>query len=172
MKHHIFIILALLLPLNSHAENQEKKINVGVGYYVLNVDYDSGFEHDLDGFAIAATYAFSDQFAVRGVFYDLDHTDFPVDATGADLVAYYGTGLATKGFKAYIGGGFFFETWDVSGPEADFSGFQINGGLGYNWDDISFDYIIGIRDPGESEDFNSNIGATVLTGSLMLSVRF
>lgn len=183
MKAHILVILTsliMLLSLNTKAEDLEKKFNVGLGTYALKIAYDdvNALDDDLSGFSISVLYAVSDQFALRGQYYLLEHDDVSsLDDTGIDLVAYFGTGLATHGFKAYIGGGLFNETWELSGFEESFSGLQINGGIGYNWDVVALDFVLGIRDPSDYEDFIQralliNVDAAAISGSLILSARF
>ena len=176
MKIHLLILLVLLLPLNTYAEGQEKKFNIGVGSYTLKISYDDQvpFDDDLNGFGISALYAFSDNLAVRGEYYSIDHESFSsIEVTGADLVAYYGTGLATTGPKAYIGGGIFLESWDIAGSTGEFNGLQVNGGAGYNWDVVALDFIVGLRDPGDYEDHKSISGGTrAVSISVLLSARF
>jgi hypothetical protein len=183
MKLHILLIFAsliTLLSLDAKAEGVEKKFNVGIGTYALKVAYDGPYllDDDLSGIGISVSYAFSDQFALRGEYYTLDHDDISaLDDTGIDLVIYFGTGLATHGFKAYIGGGIFNETWELLGYEEDFSGLQINGGIGYNWDPVALDFVLGIRDSSDYEDFIQralfiNVDAAAISGSLILSARF
>ena len=100
-----------------------------------------------------------------------------IDSTGYDLLAYYGTGLASQGFKAYIGGGLFKDTWEAIGFNKSFSGLQLGGGLGYNWDSISLELVLNIRDSSDYEDFVNNIPpptsftATAVSGSMLLSYR-
>jgi len=183
MKVYTLVMLApfiTIMSLNAKAEGEEKKFNIGIGTYALKIAYDDAFlvDDDLSGVGITASYAFTDHFAIRGGYYSLDHDDFSaIDDTGIDLVAYFGTGLATHGFKAYIGGGIFNETWKLSVFEEDFSGLQINGGIGYNWNVVALDFVLGIRDPGDYEDFIRrtlliNVDAAAISGSLILSARF
>lgn len=183
MKVHVLVILAFLITLtslNAKAEGIDKKFNVGIGTYALRVAYDTPYvlDDDLGGIGVSLLYAVSDQFALRGEYYTLDHDDVSgLDDTGIDLVAYFGTGLATHGFKAYIGGGLFNETWELSGYDESFSGLQINGGIGYNWDVVALDFVLGIRDPNDYEDFIQrslfiNVDAAAVSGSLILSARF
>jgi len=183
MKKYIPVLLVLLVSLSSlnvQADTALKKFNIGIGSYALVVGYDNDFlENDeLSGFGLSGTYAFTDQFAIRGIYYSLDHDDVSgLDNNGIDLLGYFGTGLATHGFKAYIGGGIFNETWKLSSVEEDFSGLQINGGLGYNWDVVALDFVLAIRDPGDYEEFANrvtfrSIDAVAISGSLMLSARF
>jgi hypothetical protein len=113
----------------------------------------------------------------KGAYYSTEHDDFSdLEADGFDLALYLGTGLASKGFKAYVGGGIFNETWELFGAEEDFSGIQVTGGIGYNWDNIALDFIVGIRDPSDYEDFIEDnlfidVDPAAVTGSLTLSIR-
>lgn len=179
------IFAASLLPFTVQAEDttpQEKKFFVGLGTYGLILDSDvSGYKDDeFYGFAISAGYAFTDHFAVKGAYYSLEHDDFSdLEAKGIDLAVLAGTGLATEGFKIYGGLGFFSEKWELSGSSFDekFSGAQLVGGLGYNWEVISIDLSIGIRDSSDYEDFiedsiNINTDVTAVSAALTVSARF
>lgn len=175
------ISITSLLSLTIQAEEMEKKFNVGIGTYALSISYDnasSGADDELGGLGLSASYSFTDKFSIRGGYYSLEHDDFSsLDATGMDLTAYFGTGLASQGFKAYIGGGIFSETWDANGFEEDFSGLQLSGGIGYNWNVMALDFLIGIRDASDYEDFvntafDASTDASAVSGSLMLSAVF
>lgn len=176
----LLVLFAFLPSLNAQADNGQKKFNIGIGTYALTIGYDDAFFQDdeLSGFGISGTYAFTDQFAIRGIYYSLEHDDdSSIDNKGIDLVGYFGTGLATHGFKAYIGGGLFSETWKSSTVEEDFSGLQINGGLGYNWDVVALDFVLAIRDPSDYENFINrtlltSVDAAAISASLILSARF
>ncbi len=172
----VFIIS--LISLNTHAEGDEKKFNIGIGTYALTISYPSFVDDEFFGLGLAASYAFTDRFAIRGEYYSLEHDQLSaLEVSGTDLGVYFGTGLATQGFKGYIGGGLFNETWEISGFKEDFSGLQINGGFGYNWNVIALDLVLGIRDPSDYEDFifrslGVTTDATAVSGSLILSARF
>ena len=169
-----------LLPLNAQAEEQEKKFNLGIGTYALNISYSNAFlsDDELSGFGLNALYAFTDNFAIRGEYYSLEHDDDSnLEVTGIDLVGYFGTGLATQGFKAYIGGGLYSETWTASGfNDEKIRGVQLNGGLGYNWEVVALDFVLGIRGTSDYEDSLQDAGissdVTAVSGSLILSARF
>ena len=93
------------------------------------------------------------------------------------MVGYFGTGLATQGFKAYIGGGIFSEEWESPARTENFGGLQLNGGIGYNWDVVALDFVLGIRDPSDYEEFIQRVlfvstDAAAVSGSLILSARF
>ena len=181
MKVYAFIAVSivLLLPLNTQAEEQEKKFNLGMSTYALTIAYSNPFflDDDLSGFGFNALYAFTDNFAVRGEYYFLEHDDFsPLEVTGVDLVAYFGTGLATQGFKAYIGGGLYNESWSAPGVSSEtISGVQLNGGIGYNWEVVALDFSLGIRGTSDYEDtffLNANTDVAAVSGVLSLSARF
>lgn len=179
------ILAYSLTAINAHAEEptpqQEKKFSIGLGTYALTLDNDtSGFsDDDFYGAALSAGYAFTDNVAIKGAFYYMEHDDFSdLEVTGIDLAVVGGTGLATEGFKIYGGAGFFSEEWEVSGTSGDekFSGLQLVGGLGYNWEVVSLDFSIGIRDSSDYEDFYEDLGVnsdiTAVSASLIVSARF
>lgn len=158
----------------------EKPFSVGFGIYnsVISVD-DPFYEDDeLSGYAFSFGYAFTDQFALRATFFSLEHDDFSaIDSNGYDIVGYLGTGLASYGFKGYIGGGLFKDKWEIGGFSTTFDGLQLNGGLGYNWESVSLDLILGIRDADDYEDiindaFGDNVSATAISTMILLSARF
>ena len=178
MKAYLLLILVSLLPLGAHAVNQEKKINVGIGTYTLKISYDPNkvpFDDDFNGAGISGLYALSNKLAVRGEIYSVEHLSFSsIKASGLDLVGYYGTGLTAIGPKAYIGGGIFLDRWSIAGKRAEFNGLEINGGAGYNWNKIAFDFIVSARDPG---DYNhaksvSGGGTRAVTISVLVSARY
>ena len=178
---YVLVLTSLLASQNVLSEELEKKLNIGIGTYSLSIAYDNslvGSDDELGGFGLSALYAFTNNFAIRGEYYSLEHDDFSdLDVSGIDIVAYFGTNLASHGFKAYIGGGLFSETWESGPVEEDFSGIQINGGIGYNWDVVALDFVLGIRDPSDYEDFVLDVGgittdAAAVSGSLILSARF
>lgn len=158
----------------------EKPFSLGIGTYrsVISLDAPLANDDELSGIAFTLGYAVSDMFALRGTYFSLEHDDFSeIESTGYDLLAYFGTGLASQGFKAYIGGGLFKDKWEFGPFSESFDGLQLNGGLGYNWQSVSLDLVLGIRDPGDYEDFANSLFATSYTAtaistSLLLSYRF
>ena len=176
MKKYLQLTLISIISLTSASTlaeaQQEKKFSIGLGVYALTLAYDDTTltDDEFSGLAISAAYAFNDNVALKGTYYSLEHDDFnELEAKGLDLVVVAGTGLATQGFKIYGGGGFFNETWTVSGFSGDekFSGFQLVGGLGYNWDVISVDLSLALRKAGDYADF---VGS-VVGGSGTVSAR-
>ncbi|KGJ92193.1 outer membrane beta-barrel protein [Thalassotalea sp. ND16A] len=156
--------------------NDVKHWNVGVGTYALVIDDEDEGDDDFTGFGLSATYAFSDKVAIRGEYYSLEHDDeSKLEVSGFDLVAYYGTNLMSPGFKAYIGGGVYSESLEYSSfdVDEDFSGVQLNGGIGYNWEMVSLDFVLGLRSVGDYEDFaGDSADLSAATSSLIISARF
>jgi len=160
--------------------NSESNLNIGLASYALVVGYNTPqiSDDEYTGAGISALYAISNNVAFRGTYYVVDHAqDLDLDTIGYDLLVYWGRGFTRHGFKAYIGGGYFNETQEDADFSDKFSGLQVNGGIGYNWSVIALDFTLGIRDPGDYEDFfkndtGNNIDAVAITGSLILSARF
>ena len=178
MKIRIFIaITTLLISTSLHAQDGvPKHWQVGLGIYNFTLAYDNTSDDEFSGGAISASYAATDNLAFRGTIFSLEHDDFSeVDSSGYDLVVYGGTGLLTQGFKIYGGGGLFKDTWEAFGVEESFNGFQLNGGLGYNWDVVAIDFVIGIRSVSDYDDFVSIVGVsadTAVSSNLSVSFRF
>jgi len=155
-----------------------KNWTVGAGVQSLTVTND--YEDDeFSGTIITASYAFSDSLAVRGSIHSLEHDDISaITSDSFDIVGYWGTGLQSEGFKAYIGAGFFSDTWEIKGSqwEETFSGAVFSGGLGYNWEYVSVDFILGARQATDYADFMESAGISgtimAINTSLVLSARF
>ena len=175
--YRLVVLVSLLISSSLYAQSyDQKRLQVGFGVYNLTVNYNNSFDYEFSGTAISAAYAPTDNLSFRVSFYSLDNDDFSaLESSGYDLVIYGGTGLATQGFKIYGGGGIYSDTWELNGFEDDFSGVQLSGGLGYNWEVVALDFVIGIRSTSDYEDELSQIGLlvdTVTTSSLTLSMRF
>lgn len=177
----ICISIVSLLTLSVSASEQPIKLwSVGIGSYAAIVGVDSNYgdeDIEFDGLNISTSYAFSDNMAIRVNYFSLEHTDYSeLDSSGFDILAYYGTGLATHGFKAYIGGGLFNDTWSGRNNDETFSGIQINGGVGYNWDVVSLELMLGVRSASDYADFVEDGGGegevVAVSSSLLFSVRF
>ena len=176
----VLLSFSSYVAANDSANNStavEKPLSVGIGTYASILDFDDSFISDLEfsGIAITVGYAFSDQFMLRGTYFSLEEDDFSeIESSGIDLLAYLGTGLTGHGFKAYIGGGVFKDEIEISGLGSEsFSGLQLSGGIGYNWDAVSLDLVLAIRDPSDYEDdLNGSVDITAVSSSLLLSARF
>ena len=180
MKYHLlpstlFASLAFLSPLSeaNAKPDKTKHWNIGAGTSALAIDWDGMKGDTFSGFALSTVYAFDDNFAIKGQYYQLNkkiRSGF--DVSGVEATAYYGTGLATQGFKAYLGGGFYLENIDFYNLEDDIWGTQITGGIGYNWRNISLELSLNVRSTGDYEDFSGYNDVTTLSSSLILSYRF
>ena len=173
----LITLFALLISTSLHAQDGlPKHWQVGLGIYNSAISYNDTSDDEFSGGAISASYAATDNFAFRGTIFSLEHDDFSeVDSSGYDLVVYGGTGLLTQGFKIYGGGGLYKDTWEAPGFEESFSGFQLNGGLGYNWDVVAIDFVIGIRSISDYDDFANQFGLTAdtaVSSNLSVSFRF
>ncbi len=173
----LIAVTALLISTSLHAqEGEPKHWQIGLGIYNSTISYDLASDDEFSGGAISATYAVSDNLAFRGIIFSLEHDDFSeIDSSGYDLVIYGGTGLLTQGFKIYGGGGLYKDTWEVIGFEESFSGLQLSGGLGYNWDAVAIDLVIGIRNVDDYDDLANTVGLTAdvaVSSNLSVSFRF
>jgi hypothetical protein len=115
-------------------------------------------------------------FALRAAYYALDHRDFTnINANGFDAVAYFGTGMVTRGFKVYGGGGYYGENWEASGASESFNGLQLNGGLGYNWENAGLDFMLALRQTSDYEDVLVGSGVAIdvaASATVIVSARF
>lgn len=157
-------------------EGLEKPLAVGIGTYASAINFDNVAIDDLEfsGLALSVSYAISNQYLVRATYFSLEEEDITnLDSSGYDLLAYIGTGLAAHGLKAYVGGGLFSEELDDGFESERFSGIQLSGGVGYNWDAVSLDLIFGFRDSSDYEDDGTDAtDVTAFSSSLLLSARF
>lgn len=181
MKRVSAILILSLFSFNCFAQSGAvaKPFSIGGGTYGSAIASDD-FSNDIEfsGVAFSFGYAFTNQFAFRGTYFTLDEDTLPeLESRGFDLNFYLGANLATPGFKAYVGGGLFKDEWSIGGGKESFSGLQLSGGLGYNWESVSLDFLLNIRDASDYEDFinegsfyQADVG--VATGSLLVSVRF
>jgi len=171
----------LTFSISAAESNQAIKLwNVGIGSYATTVNVDSNNrdkEIEFDGLNFSTGYAFSDKMAIRATYFSLEHTDdSELKSSGIDLTVYYGTGLASYGFKTYIGGGIFNDTWSGQGEDKSFSGILLSGGIGYSWDAVSLELMAGIKAADDYTDFIEDAGGkgdvVAISSSLLLSVRF
>ena len=178
----IAFLIILLLPLYAQAEDQEKKLSIGVGSYAFSLVYGDpsmGDDDKFSGTAISASLAIQDSVAVKGVLYSLNQdVTGVIDVSGVDLAIVGGRGFASKGIKLYVGAGVFNETWTVSGfsGEEKFSGIQFLAGIGYNWDAVSVDLSVALRGVSDYADFIGSLGGTgsiiAPATALIVSARF
>jgi hypothetical protein len=175
-------LIALLIPLVAYSDTEPKIFNLGIGYYSLQIDKtysDETYPYDtkrLDGVSFSAAYMFSDNVALRGTYYTLNQSDFiDADEDGWEVFAFYGSGLATRGSKWYIGGGYFRDQLNGATESNSFDGLQLGGGFGYNWERYAFEMLLTMRN---TTDYDTHLGVsgteinTAGVLSLLLSARF
>jgi hypothetical protein len=177
----ISVLTLLLLSFSSVADDApvDKPFSLGAGFYrsILASD-DFIDEVEFTGVAFSFGYAFTDQLAFRGTYFALEEVDFSeLESKGFDLNLYLGTGLASQGVKAYVGGGLYKDKFSIGSNSESFSGLQLSGGVGYNWESISIDFILNIRETSDYEDFFNeglpfDVDISAVSGALLLSLRF
>lgn len=186
MKHLSILLSLLFLSSNvfaAYGDYVEKPFSIGIGSYVtkLAVDDPSFEDSDYSGYSLSFGYVISNNIALRATYFSTEDDDVSdITSKGYDLLAHFGTGFAKEGFKAYIGGGFFKDKQEFGSTGSEtFDGLQLNGGIGYNWEVVSLDLIIGIRDSSDYEKAVQNNpftgtspDVTAVSGSLLLSFRF
>jgi len=156
------------------------KHSIGIGSYALSITNNHPYyENDnLGGFAFFGTSAFTHNIALRYGFFFLKHNDYSeIDNNGFEMQVLFGNNFDLVGFKIYGGIGFFSETWEYYYVSQDFSGFQLSGGLGYNWKRIALEYWFSIRQADDYEAFiEDTVGESMemaaVSGCLLLSFRF
>jgi len=182
MLFRYFLLIVLLMPLVAYSDTEPKSFNLGIGIYSLQVyeklsgETYSNDSDRLNGAALSVAYMLTNKVAFRGTYYSLNRGNFPdTDASGFDALAYYGNGMAMRGFKWYIGGGYFSEEWNIMTESNSFSGLQLSGGFGYNWERYSFDMLLHMRDASDYDKHLSEPGTEISTAgvlSMMISARF
>jgi len=173
----VVITLSLLFSniVSANGDKQTiKQWNVGFGSYAITVDHEEKGDDDFSGLTTSTTFAFSDNMSIRGQYYalELDNSS-DVDVSGFDVSIFYGSGLVSEGFKAYIGIGLYSETHDSKNIDDDFGGVSLNGGIGYNWKSVYLDLSLGIRSTGDYEDlYDDGTGITAVSCSLVFGFRY
>lgn len=178
--HGTLFLFTLLLGSQAQANEKNAVSNtnwsLGIGSYafVLANDNDSSADLNFSGLNIAAGYAINNNFQIRGTYFSLEYDEnAAVKSKGFDLMAYGGTGLSTKGFRAYGGPGFYSDKWSGNGDRESFSGFQLGGGLGYNWGAVAVDFVINFRQVEQYEDLMFKTGTYfAAAGNLTVSYLF
>ena len=171
-------LIMLLIPLAAYSVTEPKNFNLGIGYHSLEL-YNETDTYDgivLRGASLSAAYMFSDNVALRGNYYSLNKNDLiSTDVGGTEILACFGSGLATRGGKWYFSGGYFREQWDSATESNSFDGWQLGGGFGFNWESSSFDMLIQLRDVDDYDNHLGQSGAEIVTAgvlSLIFSARF
>ncbi len=180
MKLRIFQLVSLFASLLSYHSlaiaEDTNNFNIGIGTYALTVSYNDDFNYrsndSFDGVAFTASYGFTNFFSIRGNLYSLDHESLSnVEIEGTELALLFGMGLQRNGLRAYGGPGIFDEDRKIFGSNENYSGIQLNGGIGYSWQHIVIDFFVTIRDPTDYETLFST-ETIVFTSFLSVAAKF
>lgn len=177
------LFLAPSLAFAQPQAEAQKHFSVGVASYATAIGYSDNRRDETDGFggpALFATGAVNDHIAFRLTYAmqeETDDSDYSIDAF--EGVVLLGTGLSTRGFKAYGALGLFSETHEYhyyrGNYEQDFDGYTLGGGLGYSWSYVALEFWLNIRDNTDYEDkfYSRQVDdVTAMSGGLGLSTRF
>ena len=159
------------------SEIPERNFNVGVTSYATVISYDDTYNYnsqeELFGGGLAASYAFTNNFAARVNFGFLSHDSFSdIDSNTAELSLLFGHNLARSGWKAYGGIGMFHDKWKVknSNKSETFSGPLLTGGVGYQWNRVSFEFWLSFR---QSSEYSLNSSTDLVgSGGWLIGYRF
>ena len=174
---YLLMIALAVKPVLLQADN-DKHFNLGAGKYRMVLSNNTGFDDKFTGYALSGQYAYSDNVAARISLYNTEEESYvQFDNDGVEILALFGAGLYTEGFKIYLGAGYFSEDWQLTTLSASLNGLMLSGGIGYNWKIISVDLILGIRDVGDYQDLADQVSPFLdidksKSTSILLSARF
>ena len=173
----LLMIALAIKPVLLQADSN-KHFNLGAGKYKMVLSNNTGFDDEFTGYALSAQYAYTDNVAARISLYSTEEESYmQFDNDGVEILALFGSGLYTEGFKIYVGAGYFSEDWQLTALSASHNGLMLSGGIGYNWKIISVDLILGIRDVGDYQDLADQVNPYLeidksTSTSILLSARF
>ncbi|TCS38780.1 hypothetical protein [Reinekea marinisedimentorum] len=172
-----FIASALLAAstfVSAESESTTKMFSIGIASTAQVLGYDDyyGTEDEFAGFGFSGTIAPTDNVAFQANFYSLEHDMYDeIELSGVEIIAYFGTGLESEGFKAYIGPGYYSETVETPYTEYEASGLLLGAGIGYNWQYVALDLALAFKNADDyAEEFN--VDTTSINAALKLSGRF
>lgn len=174
-------VLVLMLVLCGAAAAQSN-LSVGAGVYAIMFDYQEPIkDFNYQGYTVTGTLALGPSSAVRGNLYFTEHEDYEqLTLNGFDAQFLLGSNLNKLGFKVYLLGGYWSETYEVdsavkSDDGHDFSGLMAGFGLGYNWRSATLDLWGAWRQEDDYVDGASKsetVDLTVGSGALSFGIRF
>jgi hypothetical protein len=171
-------MLALTMKPVVLQADSDKHFNLGAGKYKMVLSNNTGIDDEFTGYALSAQYAYTDNVAARISLYDTEEESYrQFDNDGVEILALFGTGLYTEGFKVYLGAGYFSEDWQLTTLSASHNGLMLSGGIGYNWKIISVDLILGMRHVGDYQDLADQVNPYLeidksTSTLILLSARF
>ena len=144
----------------------------GLSLTDLNAPAGEDDDTQFNGAALTYQFSFNNYIAMRFNLYSAEHEDFSdLVISGMDGQVILTTNARNKGFKFYLGAGYFDEKWDNGNNETSFSGGEFIFGLGYNWSRVGLDLAGGVR-PQSAYDAPDEADLLFVTGSLRLTYRF
>lgn len=156
----------------SSALAADKRFSIGGGIYTSTLSADGYADDDFAGIALTGSAAFNNNFGLRINLFSTEHDDINgMDSSGVDVILHIGHNLAAEGFKLYGGLGLFRDELEYMGYSEDFSGPQLNLGLGYNWSQVALDFAVSFRDSDDYEDL-TGVSTDVTSSLLSLAYRF
>jgi hypothetical protein len=171
------MIALTIKPVLLQADS-DKHFNLGAGKYKMALSNNTSFDDEFTGYALTTQYAYTDNVAARIILYSTEEESYmQFDNDGVEILALFGSGLYTDGFKIYIGAGYFSEDWQLTTLSASHNGLMLSGGIGYNWKIISVDLILGLRDVSDYQDLADQVNPFLeidksTSTSILLSARF
>ena len=174
---YLLMIASAIKPVLLLADSN-KHFNLGAGKYKMVLSNNIASDDEFTGYVLSAQYAYTDNVAARISFYITEEENYmQFDNDGLEMLALFGSGLYTEGFKIYIGAGYFSEDWQLTTLSASHNGLMLSGGIGYNWKIISVDLILGIREVGDYQDLADQVNPYLeidksTSTSILLSARF
>ena len=171
----IAAVSAALFSSAAVADTQERKFSVGLTSYATTIDFPQG-EDDASGIAVTAMGAFNPvglgHIGFIANYAVMEHDTFSmIDITSIDASLIWGRNLTLPGFKFYVGGGFFSEKWKAGNFNQTFSGGQLTGGIGYNFDRVGLDLFVNARS-GDSYEVMGTKADSAASAGLSISYRF
>jgi len=161
---------------NKQDATPQRRHEIGIaswGLSISNLDAQNGEDDETRFFGGALTYqfGFNNYIALRLNLYTAEHEDFSnLKISGKDGQIILTTNARNKGFKFYMGAGFFDENWDDGNTDIDYSGGEFVFGLGYNWNHVGLDLVGGVR-PQSDYDIPDEVDFLFVTSSLRLTLR-
>ncbi len=96
----------------ANTEQDNKHWQVGVGSYAVVVEADDYPDDDFTGFNLSSTYAFTDNVAIRGQYYSLEHDDeSDLELSGVDILRFTALVYCLKALKLTWVVGFTVKLW-------------------------------------------------------------
>lgn len=183
MKTNLFATATCLFALSLSANTQARdnlSFSLGASTFALAQNISDGFtETDLTftGLQLVGAMSVSDNVQAQLSIYGASEADYDdLTVSGNSIRMNFGKGFQLKGFKAYATVGYFNESLEDATSESDgISGFEFGGAIGYNFDAVSLDYGITIRNSdGYAKDgvWGEGLDVTTATGFLALTGNF